>query len=170
MILDVGCGSSKRGDIGIDIYRREGVDVVADAHFLPFVSECFDEVFSVNLLEHLHSVGFALREQKRVLKKGGRIWAVADAPYWKWLIHIKGVEHADFFKKGEETHDRHYMLFTIEHLRNLFADAGLTITKMEPEYRGDGYKRLKWLDYILQRLPWLRHIAYPRISVVGVKE
>jgi len=37
MMLDIGCGEGlKKGDIGLDFRKTSSVDVVADAHILPF--------------------------------------------------------------------------------------------------------------------------------------
>jgi len=38
-ILDVGCGENKQGTIGVDIKRTQKVDVICDAHNLPFIEK-----------------------------------------------------------------------------------------------------------------------------------
>lgn len=53
--LDLGCGSTKRGDIGIDISQGEGVDHVLALGFddLPFPDNTFDRVFMIHAIEHV---------------------------------------------------------------------------------------------------------------------
>ena len=74
--LDIGCGGNKRsGMIGLDFRRMVSVDVVADAHMLPFKDESFGYVFSSHLIEHFSygEVARVLAEWVRVLKKGGAV-------------------------------------------------------------------------------------------------
>jgi len=75
MMLDIGCGESKKGDIGVDLRKTGSVDIVADARMLPFKDESFDHVYSSHLIEHLshREVRNVLVEWVRVLKKGGII-------------------------------------------------------------------------------------------------
>jgi len=76
MMLDIGCGeSAKKGDIGLDFRKTSSVDVVADAHILPFKNECFDHVYSSHLIEHFghREVINVLVEWVRVLKRNGII-------------------------------------------------------------------------------------------------
>jgi len=76
--LDLGCGLAfyKKyfpNRLGFDVKAGPGVDVVGDAHQLPFEDEKFDNVLCTEVLEHLHSPHIAIAEMKRVLKKGGRL-------------------------------------------------------------------------------------------------
>lgn len=86
-ILDIGCGFGAYGfaakkygakiSVGVDINRKYlkksalGLVVLADAHALPFRDSCFDVVLMVEVLEHLSYEIEALREARRVVKKGG---------------------------------------------------------------------------------------------------
>ena len=96
-ILEVGCGSGHFTNMikkyyptcdvfGIDLdnnhiqfakneSKRLNIDVnyqVADVSHLPFEDNSFDIVFSHTLIEHLPFADF-IKEQKRVLKKGGKL-------------------------------------------------------------------------------------------------
>ena len=76
LILDIGCGENKlEGAIGVDIKKTKAVDVIADARYLPFKDEVFDNVYSSHLIEHFshREVKNVLKEWVRVLKKGGTI-------------------------------------------------------------------------------------------------
>ena len=52
------------------------LDVVADAHRLPFDDATFDFVFSLAVFEHLHSPWLAAQEIARVLRPGGRVYTL----------------------------------------------------------------------------------------------
>ncbi len=67
MILDNGCGSNKYpGSIGIDRYHTQQADVIADANFLPFKSDCFDKVICWHVLEHQVNIIPVMEEIYRV--------------------------------------------------------------------------------------------------------
>jgi ubiquinone/menaquinone biosynthesis C-methylase UbiE len=79
VVLEVGCGSGKHGPlvrelgcryIGTD-FERNGADIFADAHSLPFVSECADAVIMYAVFQALENPFAASTEVARVLKPGG---------------------------------------------------------------------------------------------------
>ena len=100
-LLDVGCGAggslrrfvqhhgSPARSVGLDIslgmLRRAGGDadvaraggrvnwILGDAESLPFTATSFDVVICVNSLSHLKSLDRALRNLRRVLRRGGRL-------------------------------------------------------------------------------------------------
>ena len=57
----------------MDIQQSSGVEVVADAHFLPFRDGIFSNVYLFDVLHHLECPLLFLSEAQRVLKKGGRV-------------------------------------------------------------------------------------------------
>jgi predicted SAM-dependent methyltransferase len=61
MILDIGCGETKKGDIGVDLQKTKCADVVADAQKLPFKNESFDQVYSSAVIEH-----FTIEQSERL--------------------------------------------------------------------------------------------------------
>lgn len=75
MMLDIGCGESKKGGIGLDSRKTKSVDVIADARMLPFKDESFDRVYSSHAIEHFShlEVRSVLAEWVRVLKRQGII-------------------------------------------------------------------------------------------------
>jgi len=85
-ILNIGCGSMigcgirlwtniDTGNVlNIDIETGPGVDMIADAHHLPFEDGTYDSVIMQALIEHLHSPQLAVDEAWRVLKKGGHLY------------------------------------------------------------------------------------------------
>jgi len=94
MKLDVGCGNFKEGDIGIDIEPPSSLrtpneaDIVADAHYLPFRDNLFDEAYSC-LCVGLYTGTQAIDEMIRVCKSDGSITIVINIEDTIWVIdHI----------------------------------------------------------------------------------
>jgi len=59
--------------LALDYYHFEGVDVVADAHNLPFKENSFDNIIMTNLLEHVQEPQKVVNEAYRVLKPNGLV-------------------------------------------------------------------------------------------------
>ncbi|WP_309492829.1 methyltransferase domain-containing protein [Candidatus Hecatella orcuttiae] len=68
LVLDVGCGRSKQGDVNVDIDPTVKPDVVADMHHLPFQDKSFNKVFITHAFEHSGNPELLLRELTRVSK------------------------------------------------------------------------------------------------------
>lgn len=87
-MLDVGCGSTPRGNVNVDFFRggfnpQTGDQIkgefmspqkienfiVADALHLPFKNESFEVAFSSNTIEHAQNPFLMLREMCRVAKR-----------------------------------------------------------------------------------------------------
>lgn len=68
-----------------DVSSEYEVDIVADAHDLPFEAESFDSVVAIEVFEHLSKPEVAAREVHRVLKPGGV--AYISVPF---LFHVHG--------------------------------------------------------------------------------
>jgi len=101
--LDLGCGLSlyKKyfpNRVGFDIKPGPNVDVVGDAHLLPFADEEFDIILCSEVLEHLKDPKLAISEMKRVLKKNGKlilttrfIYPIHDSPHDFWRFTKYGL-------------------------------------------------------------------------------
>jgi SAM-dependent methyltransferase len=77
-LLDIGGGSAHfkdyRPDVtSLDILPFPGIDVVADAHNMPFPDANFSGIVMLDVLHHLQRPMVFLREAARVLKPGGRL-------------------------------------------------------------------------------------------------
>ncbi len=68
-----------------DIAASEQLDLMADAHALPFREQSFDAVILIDVLEHLQDPQQATAEQQRILRAGGVVMAVAP-----FLFHVHG--------------------------------------------------------------------------------
>jgi uncharacterized protein YbaR (Trm112 family) len=75
-ILNIGGGEQDLGPrvISLDIAQANGVDIIADAHKLPFCDRSIDAVICTAVLEHVWDPYLAVTEIYRVLKKGGRVY------------------------------------------------------------------------------------------------
>ncbi len=83
-VLDIGSGTAHikefRPDIvSTDILLFPGIDVVADAHRLPFHDQFFAGVVMLDVLHHLERPIEFLKEASRVLKPGGRLAMIEPA-------------------------------------------------------------------------------------------
>jgi SAM-dependent methyltransferase len=83
-LLDIGSGTAHikeiRPDvISTDILSFPGIDVVSDAHRLPFPNGVFAGVVMLDVLHHLERPVDFLNEASRVLKPGGRFAMIEPA-------------------------------------------------------------------------------------------
>lgn len=104
-LLEIGSGSqnisynSSSKVVRMDIKESDCVDVVADAHELPFDDNSYDAVIAKEVLEHLHHPHVAIDEIFRVLKPGGKF--VASTCFY-WPIHGQPVDYFRFTSFGVE--------------------------------------------------------------------
>ena len=92
LTLDLGSRNSPyreyfKNIIGLDISVGKNVDVVGDAHNLPFEEDKFDIILCIEALEHFHNPIVAISEMRRVLKNNGLlilstrfVFPIHDAP------------------------------------------------------------------------------------------
>ncbi|MFM9938836.1 MAG: class I SAM-dependent methyltransferase [Hyphomicrobiaceae bacterium] len=94
-LLDIGGGSahvkSFRDDVvTLDILPFPGIDVVGDAHELPFPEASFSGVVMLDVLHHLERPVAFLKEAARVLQPGGRLAMMEPGitPVSWWFYHF----------------------------------------------------------------------------------
>lgn len=131
-ILDVGCGTganllllSKYGDAeGVDISddalafcRERGLQKVKKgaAEELPYADESFDLVSALDVVEHLDDDLAALKEMKRVLRPGGRVFLFVPTFMFLWGL-----------QDDVSNHRRRYRL---PELRRLLEQAGFEVER-----------------------------------------
>lgn len=75
-VVNVGSLSKKiKGVYNLDIAYYPNIDLVADAHCMPFKDGSLDGVIIKNVFEHLRDPAKVREELRRVVKRGGRIYA-----------------------------------------------------------------------------------------------
>jgi 2-polyprenyl-3-methyl-5-hydroxy-6-metoxy-1,4-benzoquinol methylase len=148
-ILDIGCAdgtfskvifdaSKAKEIIGIDVLKRS-IDwaekyhkefskmhfKLGDAHDLKYMSETFDAVFALEVLEHVLYPDKVVNEVKRVLKKHG--YAVFLVPSDNLLFRITWFLWLKFYPRGWVWKDTHIQTFRKDKLVKICKDVGFTI-------------------------------------------
>jgi SAM-dependent methyltransferase len=95
--------------VNLNIGPFPNVDIVADAHMLPYADNSVDVIYCEAVLEHLHDPSRAVREMHRVLKKGGKLFACTP-----FMQEYHGYPH-------------HYQNYSLTGHRHLFAAANFDI-------------------------------------------
>lgn len=92
--------------VSFDIYASEDVQLLADAHAMPFVDESFDGVWIQAVLEHVLEPSRVVAEIARVLRGGGIVYA--ETPF------LQGVHEGayDFMRFTESGHRWLFRAFT----------------------------------------------------------
>ena len=169
-ILNIGCGKEYYGTdfVGLHPSRSGIIKCDIDKEELPYKKETFDKVYAKCVLEHLTNLGFALKEMSRVLKRNGILEIITDnASYLGFHLSIFGanLHMGGYVGYGKE--DKHYALYTAEHLKNFCKKLGLKIVKVE--YLNT---EAKWYVQIIRALLRMLspRLAYPRIKIVAYKK
>lgn len=107
--ISIGGGPSRAEPnlLNLNIGPFPNVDIIADAHSLPYANNSVDAIHCEAVFEHLHTPTLAAQEIFRVLKKGGKAYICTP-----FLQAYHGYPH-------------HYQNFTLTGHINLFEKAGL---------------------------------------------
>jgi SAM-dependent methyltransferase len=117
LVLDIGGGSAHvkhyRGDvISADILPFPGIDVVCDAHALPFVEGSLSGIVMLDVLHHLERPIDFLREAARVLRPRGVLAMIEPGmttlsyPFYRYLHQEPADLRADPFKPANRRGDK----------------------------------------------------------------
>lgn len=165
-MLNLGCGKGRYKElfpdsIGFDIQKRKEVDVVGDAHALPFDDDSFDTIICMEVLEHLHTPHQAIAEMQRVLKQGGMlilstrfIFPLHDTPHDYFRYTKYGLRY--LFRDWEivEMLEENHSLATIATL--LFTYAG------QADFKGGKFTKalVLFTARIIKIMPPIAHTEY----------
>lgn len=144
-ILDIGCGAGfLSNDLALAGHKVTGLDlstsslkvaenrdvtrsvkyIQGDAYHVPFASQSFDVVASMDMLEHVSEPQQVIAEAARVLRPGGLFFFnTFNKNPLAWLVVIKGME---WFVKNTPPQYHVYSLFLEPHkLSTWMEDVGL---------------------------------------------
>jgi len=142
MILDIGCGDRKKGDIGLDIRIIKNIDIRADARLLPFRDDSFTHIFSEDVLEHFshREIKTIINEWIRVLKRDGifeircpdlRVRALL------FVIHPTLMDIKNIYGEQDYEYNYHKCGFSYSILKNLLESYGInSIRRVASGYKG----------------------------------
>lgn len=96
VVLDLGAGNmgfSLPHVVRMDVTLTPYVDVVGDAHALPFLPGSFDFIFSLAVIEHLRQPFVAAQEMYAALRNGGYVYGECNFvfPYHGYPHHYFGM-------------------------------------------------------------------------------
>lgn len=160
-LLDIGGGSahfkSYRASVtSLDILPFPGIDVVADAHDMPFEGESFSGIVMLDVLHHLQRPLVFLHEAARVLRSGGRLamiepgMSLVSEQFYKRFHQEPVIMDADPFSEyqpqsGDDPWDSNQAIPTLMFSRRAGIDQ---LRRLVPELK-------------LVEVKWLSLFAYP---------
>lgn len=133
LILDIGCGQQEvnyrnSGQIiRLDIKKKHAVDVVGDAHNLPFQDNVFNGIICKEVLEHLHHPHKAIDEMRRILKPSSKL--VASTCFY-WPIHSPPIDYFRFTKFGLQMLFEQWSQVSIKAKNGLLGTLGIHLVRL----------------------------------------
>lgn len=111
LVLSVGGGPTRDGEYltNLNIGTFPNVDIVGDAHDLPYMNESVDAIYCSAVLEHVKEPITAVREMHRVLKPKGQVLSVIP------------------FMQCYHGYPHHYQNFTIHGHEYLYSSNGFKV-------------------------------------------
>ena len=156
MILDVGCGTELRGDVGIDLFEGKCFEdikklkqfkkhenfVKGDALNLPFRSGIFEKTVSFQLIEHIDNPVKLIKEMARVGKK-----IMVVTPNATWIGKVFRSLRSGKYKP----YSGHIFTWGVPEFENLFRYCGIKDTKVI-YFEGDPkFHNKYWIYNIIEK-------------------
>ncbi len=81
--------------VNLNIGAFENVEIVADAHVLPYVDSCIDSIVCEDVLEHIREPEKVVREMYRVMKPGSYVYSATPflISYHGYPYHFQNFTH-----------------------------------------------------------------------------
>jgi uncharacterized protein YbaR (Trm112 family) len=116
LFLSIGGGPRRRNQalVTLNIAKCDNVDIVGDAHALPYANDSVDGIECEAVLEHLEHPQTAVAEFYRTLRPGGRVYAITP------------------FLQKYHGYPGHFQNFTLQGHEHLFESAGFAIETSGP--------------------------------------
>jgi len=108
--------------ITLDVCNFPEIDIIADAHNLPFTAKSFDNIIMASLLEHVQNPPKLLDEAYRILKPNGLI--VVSAPFM-YPFHADPNDYWRFTDEGLKYLLRSFKIIKIHKIGGFFSLIGL---------------------------------------------
>lgn len=141
--IDIGCGTTCRGELGLDVRDVKEVDIRGDARHLPLKDESVHEIIMVDVIEHFRwaDVREVISEVFRVLKPEGVFYM--RTPDFDWIANnydtippmrlqrklYGGYTHPLNDGEGYKA-NQHHTMFTEAIITDLLEEAGYTRTEV----------------------------------------
>lgn len=96
--LNLGCGKNKiPGSVGVDIHETEVTDIISNLNVrsYPFRDNVFDEIYAIDILEHLDDVKMVMEEIHRISKPGAVV--SINVPHFSSAHAYGDFTHKHFF-------------------------------------------------------------------------
>ncbi len=172
-VLDVGCANGELGKLlqqrghevtGIELVaesaerarrwlkRVEAIDI--ETRGFPFPAESFDAVLFADVLEHLINPWLILKEAAALVVSGGCV--VASIPNLQNFAVLRRLMLGRWeYRHRGITDFGHLRFFTLATIRQLFSQAGLTLTHLGYHYRRSWLRQLACLCSVGQARVYL---------------
>jgi SAM-dependent methyltransferase len=135
-VLGVGGGPVRDFDsVNLNIGPWENVEIVGDAHNLPYLDNVVENISCLAVLEHLERPNLAIEEMYRVLKPGGLI-----------LIEVPGLQ-------PYHGYPHHYQNYTITGLELAMKNIGFTLISSGPSMGPTSAMVSLFSEYLRQYMP-----------------
>jgi SAM-dependent methyltransferase len=175
VMLDLGAGAGVVSQMNFrgNVARVSGVDIdprvvgnpmldesrIADAKRIPYESDCFDVVFSDNVLEHLDKPDVVFCEVARVLKPGG-VFLFKTPNKWHYIPTIARLTPHWFHQyvnrwRGRaeiDTFPTYYRANTCADIARIAERSGLQLEQVDFIEGRPEYLRVAWPTYLLGAL------------------
>ena len=137
-----------------DIVLMPNIDVVCDAHFLPFHTESFANVIGVDVLHHLESPLLFFKQVSEILETGGRLVLVEPA-----ITPLGGLIYAFHSEAIDMSVDPLEQDLILSSKKEPFEGNQAIATLMSGEYREELERKIPNLELKVKR--WKGVFCYP---------